>query len=236
VHANHLSSSYTSCLDPSPERVFNVINLALLHSQPTEINSYRLNRYGKSSISLLRSQLVLVVLFMLCIVTPSTSIIAIGSWLISLQPAEVKTRPFEPLPRGTDKYPEHDSRTAAHKVTQQQQQHREALRLALGSILSPVSTEYSSWYRSRWTRAVCPWQETSAHDPFALVIGIYYSFVSVFNVFWTTHAGRDTSTLLSFSTWSKFFGVSTLASSTPLSSTPTHSFEIRTFGTLCFIS
>ncbi|KAF8809848.1 hypothetical protein BYT27DRAFT_7187114 [Phlegmacium glaucopus] len=56
-------------------------------------------------------------------------------------PTEVKTRPSESLPpklRATDKYPEHDPKTAAHKVTQQQQQqHREALRLALGSILSP---------------------------------------------------------------------------------------------------
>ena len=59
-----------------------------------------------------------------------------------LQPTEVKNKSSESLPpksRGTDKYSEHDAR-AAHKVTQQQQQHREALRLALGSILSPVST------------------------------------------------------------------------------------------------
>jgi len=60
-------------------------------------------------------------------------------------PTEVKTGPSESfppkLPR-TDKYPEYNSRTAAHKVTQQQ--HREALRLALGSILSPKRPPLSS--------------------------------------------------------------------------------------------
>jgi len=62
-------------------------------------------------------------------------------------PTEAKTRPSEPLPhklRGHDKYPEHDPRAAAHKATQQQQQHREALRLALGSILSPKRPPLSS--------------------------------------------------------------------------------------------
>jgi hypothetical protein len=65
-------------------------------------------------------------------------------------PTEVKTKPSEshpPKSRGIDKHPEHDPKAAAHKVTQQQQQHREALRLALGSILSPrppLSSSHSS--------------------------------------------------------------------------------------------
>jgi len=65
-------------------------------------------------------------------------------------PTEVKSKPSEshpPKSRGIDKYSEHDPKAAAHKVTQQQQQHREALRLALGSILSPrppLSSSHSS--------------------------------------------------------------------------------------------
>jgi len=67
-------------------------------------------------------------------------------------PTEDKTKPPDSFPpksksRGTDKFSEHDQKAAAQKVTQQQQQHREALRLALGSILSPrppLSSSHSS--------------------------------------------------------------------------------------------
>jgi len=63
-------------------------------------------------------------------------------------PIEVKTKPSESLPSKIDKYPEHDPKAAAHKVKQQQQQHREALRLALGSILSPKRPPLNSSHSS----------------------------------------------------------------------------------------
>jgi len=80
-------------------------------------------------------------------------------------PTEVKARPSESLPpklHGTDKYPEHDPR----KVTQQQQQHREALRLALGSILSPRPPLNSSHSSSGSTTPSYPFSIPSGpHTP-----------------------------------------------------------------------
>ncbi|KAF8153940.1 hypothetical protein B0H34DRAFT_719680 [Crassisporium funariophilum] len=66
-------------------------------------------------------------------------------------PTQVQRRPSEPILANShvsDKYPEHDPRMAAHKTTQQQQQHREALRLALGSILTPKRPPLTSGSRS----------------------------------------------------------------------------------------
>jgi len=83
-------------------------------------------------------------------------------------PTEVNTRPSESRPpklRRTDKYPDHDPRTA-HKVTQQQQQHREALRLALGSILSPRPPLGGSRSSSGSTTPSYPFSISSgAHTP-----------------------------------------------------------------------
>lgn len=84
-------------------------------------------------------------------------------------PTEVKTKPpdsFPPKSRGTDKYSEHDQKAAANKVKQQQQQHREALRLALGSILSPRPPLNSSHSSSGSTTPSYPFSIPSgAHTP-----------------------------------------------------------------------
>jgi hypothetical protein len=108
-----------------------------------------------------------------------------------LQPTQVQRPPCQPNPAhggGMDsKFPEHAhlhstssaavaAATAAAKSQQQQQQmqHREALRLALGSILTPVSTypeNHSSWLERTLTETPIAQETPTILLCIALVLG-----------------------------------------------------------------
>lgn len=116
-----------------------------------------------------------------------------------LQPTQVSRPPsVDPLRSpGTsaDRYPPPGHHDPLHHPpcdprNKHNLQHREALRLVLGSILTPVSIYSNEWqdWESAYRRI-----ETPFHAWFTILFGHYYSRIFIFRLLWNIHSSNTTS-------------------------------------------